>query len=145
MKDVKAAKRIVSIVGWILAIGFWIIWYSVAPDEPEIIGWIGAIAIILIGEGLVKRVLIPEAKGEVLRSSDLPVNLDKQKIDTAFTVSIQNPKRLIRDETIINNFIEALNKKRSLSIDNEEIVFLYTGEEKPNPNKPPKYTGLFFF
>ena len=142
MKNVKTAKRIVSAVGWVLAFAAWFAWYSVAPDQPEWIGWVIAIAVILIGEGLVNRVLLPESKVQISRSSHLPDVLEKEAVLNAFQGAVSNSHRVITDADVIRNFLEALNKKRSVSIQNEDILFLYTGLEKPKPKQPPKYSGL---
>ncbi|MBN2103890.1 hypothetical protein JW835_07595 [bacterium] len=142
MKNVKTAKRIVSATGWILAFLVWIIWYAMVPDEPEWIGWVIAISVILIGEGLVNRILLPETKQKISRLSSLPDVLEKDEVIRAFKESVTNPHRIVESADIIHNFIEALKKKRSLNIQNEDILFLYTGIAKPKLNKPPRYSGL---
>ena len=142
MKNVKTAKRIVSAVGWVSAFLIWFIWYSVAPDEPEWIGWVIAIGVILLAEGLVNRVLLPETKKQISRLSHLPDILEKETVLNAFKEAVTDSHRIIYDDHVIRNLLEALSKKRSFNTQNEDILFLYSGEKKPKPNKLPQYSGL---
>ncbi len=142
MKNIKTAKRIVSAVRWVSAFLIWFIWHSVAPDEFEWIGLVIAIGTMLLAGDLVNHILLPETKKQISRLSHLPDILEKETVFNAFKESVTDSHRIIYDDHVIRNFLEALSKKRSFNIQNEDILFLYSGEEKPKPNKLPKYSGL---